>query len=385
MSVNKLNIRLILSFIVYILINSLFIYKYGLRQDYIPVSLLLILFPVFIFILFFLIQKITLKVYYLKLIYFSIVVIFFFMTIGVNIYVDGYSLNVDRWSAMEISIRAILNGVYPYSIMDHLNQLSSNLPSLIFIGIPFYLLGDVGYLQSFSFLFFSYVLCKTINDFKAKIIGILLLIFSSFYLWELYAKSDLMSNFILVLGFCVLWYKKYPKNEFGNPVLLGVSASLLFLTRIPAMIPLSIFFFKGFVKTSSVKKSYFIISAFVSTAIAIYIVIHDYPSLDVLRNYNPLLLQSNKLPFFYSLITVLLPFYFSFKGKSLIELTGYSTLFIGLPTFIAFVLALNNYGFNDIIVNFSFDLSYFNIMSPFLIYYFVLLIEKQGAIFILNH
>jgi hypothetical protein len=30
--------------------------------------------------------------------------------------VDGNTLNVDRWSAMEIGIKAVFNGQYPYNI-----------------------------------------------------------------------------------------------------------------------------------------------------------------------------------------------------------------------------------------------------------------------------
>ena len=196
----------IIPLILYFGINNLFLYKYGIRQNAINIYALLILFNVLsVFIIFFL-KKIEINESFLKIAFWCIVISFFCFTIVLNIKVGGSNLNVDRWSAMSVSIKALLENNYPYTELDHLNQGSSNLPSLFIIGLPFYLLGNIGFIQSFSFLFYTFLIYKTIKSPKARLAGILLLITSIFYLWEIYVKSDLMSNFIFILGFILLTF-----------------------------------------------------------------------------------------------------------------------------------------------------------------------------------
>ncbi|PQB07979.1 hypothetical protein BST83_13090 [Polaribacter filamentus] len=47
---------------------------------------------------------------------------------------------------------------YPYAVLDNLGNTTSNFPGLFYLGTPFYLRGDVGFLQPFDFLFFYYLL-----------------------------------------------------------------------------------------------------------------------------------------------------------------------------------------------------------------------------------
>ncbi|WP_090118670.1 hypothetical protein [Lutibacter oricola] len=312
------------------------------------------------------------------MLFFIIVFTFFIFTIVLNNFVDGNTLIVDRWSAIDVSVHAVLNGEYPYSIPNHLGQYSSNLPSLVIIGLPFYLFGDVGFLQSFTFLFFAYILHKSFTNYKVKLLGILLLISSIFYLWEVYTKSELMSNFIFVLGFIVLWSKKYSKSLFKKSFLLGVITSFIALTRIPVLIPLVIFLFKDFLNTSIKKKIYFIISSMVVTLFLGFVVLKDCPNIEVLKNYNPLTLQGNKTPLLISLISLLLPFFISFKVKNeAINTVLYSIPIILIPILGHFLSSWFNYGFEKTIFNSFADISYFNMVSPLLIYYIIYSFNKE--------
>lgn len=370
-------IKGLLIIILYLCINSLFIYKYGSRVEFTNVLVLFVAFIILIGSLFTIYKKIIFSEHVFKLLFYSTIVLFFVFTVILNYLVDGNSLSVDRWSAIAVSSEGVLNGEYPFSIPNHLNQYSSNLPSLIFIGLPFYLLGDVGYLQSFAFLFFAYVIHKTIKTYRLKLFGITLLICSVPYLWEVYTKSDLMSNFIFILGFIVLWNKKYSKALFEKPVLLGGITSFIALTRIPTIIPLGVYLFKSFIKTSGKKRLLFLASAVSVIVILTFIVLKDCPSIEVLKNYNPLILQGNKSPFLVNLISVLLPFYFSFKVKNISETINYSILFISFPVLVHFLSQCFKYGFESTIFNSNADLSYFNMVTPFLIYSIILLLEKK--------
>ena len=362
--------------LIYLGINNLFIFKYGIRQNYIDVLYLLLVFPLVIFLIFYSVNRYNFNPKNSKIIYFFIVLLFFSFSIVLNILIDGNNLNVDRWSAMDVSISAILDGKYPYMQLDHLNGRSSNLPGLILIGLPFYLLGNVGYLQSFTFLLFAYTLHKTINNYKAKILGILLLISSLFYLWEVFVKSDLMSNFIIILCFITLWYKKYNNQELKKPFLLGVLTSFVFFTRLVSIIPLIIFLFNAFIKSSVLKKILFMISSILTISILSFIVLKNCPSLNVFKNYNPFSLQNRQLPLIISVIMIIIPFFYSKKSITLASLIKYCLIFISVPIFFSFFLSVFKYGLHDIIYNSVFDLSYFNILTPFLIYYIALRYNK---------
>jgi len=366
---------------IYFGINSLFIYKYGLRQDYIPVFLLLLAFPALILTIYYSIFKSKLKPSQIKIIYIAIASIFFIFTLFLNFIVDGNSLNVDRWSAMEISITSIFKNIYPYSAVDHLGGRSSNLPGLIVIGIPFYLMGNIGLLQSFSFLLFAYTIYKTINNAKAKLFGLLLLVLSVSFWWEIYVKSDLISNFIILVSFVILWYYKYKNETITKPWLIGSLSSLLFFTRLVAIIPLTLLLFKAFLKTNYKKKLIFITSSIIAITLLLLLVLKDCPDYEVFKENNPFSLQNRQLPFVLSLIFIIIPFYYAHKVTSLSNLIKFSVTFLFIPVITSFVLSLINYGLYDIIHNSAFDISYFNIVMPFLIFYIIVKFdEKQFTI-----
>ncbi len=355
--------------IIYLFINFLFIYKYGIRQNYLNEFVLIIAYLFIIIIFFYLLDKIQIRKSTLKIAFFTTAISFFLFTIFINIYTDGNSVNVDRWSAMEASISALFNNQYPYTAIDHLNGRSSNLPGLLIIGLPFYLIGNIGFLQSFSFLLFSFTIYKSIHNFKAKILALFLLVFSISFLWEVYVKSDLMSNFIIILSFISLWYLKYKNANLEKPGLLAGFSSFLLLTRLVSIIPLTLLIFQAFINSSFNKKLKFILISTLILLVLAFIVLYNCPSIEVFKNNNPITLQNRQLPIFISLVVVIIPFFFSKKVISLEILIKYSLVFLFIPVFISFLISNFKYGIFDVINNSVFDISYFNIIMPFLIYY----------------
>jgi hypothetical protein len=146
----------------YICINLLFIYKYGIRQNYIPIQIIIIL---YLFISGLILLKnpfdfeITKKIQS-KYAYITSSFLIFIIIIAITFFTDGNALKVDRWSAMDVAISALLDGEYPYTAVDHLHGRTSNFPGLLILGIPFYLLGNVGYFQGAAFLLLSYTIYK---------------------------------------------------------------------------------------------------------------------------------------------------------------------------------------------------------------------------------
>jgi hypothetical protein len=356
--------------LLYICINLLFIYKYGIRQNYIPIQIIIIL---YLFISGFILLKnpfdfeITKKVQS-KYAYIASSFLIFIIIIAITFFTDGNALKVDRWSAMDVAISALLNGEYPYTAVDHLHGRTSNFPGLLILGIPFYLLGNVGYFQGAAFLLLSYTIYKCL-PIKNAFQYMLLLIVSPAYWWEIFSISDLFSNIILVFCFIILLKQKLKDNLFKYPIFLGFSTSFLVLTRGIVAIPLILIVFKDFWQISLIKQLKYVISFVISFALLIAMVIINCPDLHTLKYYNPLVLQTSYLPDYLTIIALILPFYFSFKIKSFEnDFFTICTLLILFPTLLAFILKLNKTGIEKILIGSTFDLSYLSIVIPFILY-----------------
>lgn len=354
----------------YICINLLFIYKYGIRQNYIPIQIIIIL---YLFISGLILLKnpfdfeITKKIQS-KYAYITSSFLIFIIIIAITFFTDGNALKVDRWSAMDVAISALLDGEYPYTAVDHLHGRTSNFPGLLILGIPFYLLGNVGYFQGAAFLLLSYTIYKFL-PIKNAFQYMLLLIVSPAYWWEIFSISDLFSNIILVFCFIILLKQKLKDNLFKYPILLGFSTSFLVLTRGIVAIPLILIVFKDFWQISLIKQLKYVISFVISFALLIAMVIINCPDLHTLKYYNPLVLQTSYLPNYLTIIALTLPFYFSFKIKSFEnDFFTICTFLILFPTLLAFILKLNKTGIEKILIGSTFDLSYLSIVIPFILY-----------------
>lgn len=362
-----MKIKAIAPYLIYLLINSIFIIKYTSRLNFFNEFLFALIYLVIIILIIYSYGKINICEYYYKYIFFIIGVTFFVFTIYLNININGNNLNVDRWSAMEVGIKALLNGQYPYSAIDHLRGRTSNLPSLIFIGIPFYLMGNIGYLQSFAFLIFSLIMYIAFNNYRDRLFCMLLLTLSPSYLWEVYVKSDLMSNFIFILFFLIVVQNKIIKDKKINPIILPFISTALVLTRLTVIIPISLLLFKKIYKYSLTEKVKFIVISLLTSIVFLYICFNKVNSFEHLKYHNPFELQNRQLPFIISLATILIPIFYSFYVNDIKSLITSSTFFLFLPVLIAFLFNFYYHGIYSSIFKSTFDVSYFNIVSPFLL------------------
>ena len=358
--------RLSFTYLIFIFINTLFVVKYANRIDAFNGYIMALIYTLLLSIISFVYIQLNLKNYYKPLFYITSI-LFFVFTIYLNINVDGDTLMVDRWSAMEVGIKALLNGEYPYSALDHLNGRTSNLPTLLFIGIPFYFLGNIGFLQSFAFLLFIYITFKVFNDYKSRLLCISLLIFSPSYLWEIYVKSDLMSNFIIILSVVVFIQDRISRKIKISPLFESFLLTSLIMTRVTAIIPISILFFKHFYKYSVQKKLIFIAVSLATIIIFSYICFNKVSSLEHFYKHNPFELQNRQLPSVISFVLIILPMIYSFRTKDIKSIIYLIVLFLLLPISIAFFTSIYYSGFTATLLESSFDISYFNMVLPFLL------------------
>lgn len=375
----KFNFSIVFFKLLFVLINLLFIYKYGLRQNYVSVYFALIVYSIIIsFVLWKnIFEHNFLSNYKIKFSYITICLFVLLILFFIPFFINGNTLNVDRWSAMDVAIRALLNGGYPYTAVDHLEGRTSNFPGLLILGIPFYLMGNVGYLQVFAFLLLSYTLYIYLNI-KDASRYILLLLISPAYWWEIFAISDLMSNSIIVLCFIILLKNKLKKNIFEYPIFLGFSTSFLVLTRGIFAIPLTLIVFKDFWCNSLSVKLKYALSFTFTFLFLVAIVIVNCPDLETLKVYNPFVLQTHYLPSYIHILALISPFYFSFKIKTFrTDFFKISSLLILFPTLLAFIYGWNDIGFEEIILKNRFDLSYLSIVIPFIL---ILIVDSKKEI-----
>ncbi|QOW09229.1 hypothetical protein Q73A0000_02080 [Kaistella flava (ex Peng et al. 2021)] len=361
-------------FFIYLFINGLFVAKYGGHFSF----YLLPVYSIAIFVIATFYIKINLKDLVYKYLFWILIGLFFIFSVGLNNYVDGNSLNVDRWDAMEVGIKALFNNHYPYDLKDFMGRESSNLPFLIVLGMPFYLLfGSVGFLQSFSFLLFSYLVFKIFDHYKLRLAALVLLVLSPSYLWEVYTKSDLLSNFILVIGFSYIIWAQFIHHKKIKIEWVSILTALIFLTRLSVVIPLIVILFKAFYKFTVREKLRFISVFILVVSGFIYFFFRNAANWDTILEHNPFTIQGSKQPLFLSLSYIVMAVILAFKVKSYFNIALFSGLVLFIAVFIPYLLYLVEYGYENIMTNSFFDLSFFNMSMPFLIVSLIFILKRN--------
>ncbi len=368
----KTKIRFYLTSALYLAVNGLFVYKYGHRQSFVHPAIPLLLYVVPGGVFFYGIFKgafplklaQTKKSKYLYIIFVSLFVLLFFLIVY---FVKGENIQVDRWSALELTVKGIVNGQYPYTRLDHLGNMSSNLPALGWLAIPFYFLGDVGYLQVFVFLLFAFYLFKSYeNGFVPFIILILYLLSPAFW-WEIVVKSDLVSNMLLFVLMLDVWERKFRgKNSLHRPFLLGAILAFFLLTRGVLVVPMIIFFFKEFWDSEMREKLRFVVSFLLSLLLISLPLLLSVPDWDTLVRYNPFVLQTNKAPLF-AYLFLLAAFAVPYRTARKHYFFYAALLVFAIPFSSLFVLVAEE-GWRRTIFESLFDMSYLSMSLPFALF-----------------
>ena len=341
-------------------------YKYGQRQDLIEPLILLIIYALSVGLLIYFREKLIstfINKSVLKSLYWIIVGICSVIFLFVIINIEGNSLYVDRWSALELSVEGIIHGIYPYSQIDHLGNMTSNFPALGLFALPFYVLGDVGYIQVFTFLLFSFYLYKRCARITTSFYILGLFLLSPALMWEIVVKSDLVSNVMLIILFIEYWTHKYQKNLFQKPILLGSIVAFFLLTRGIIIIPLIIFFIKDFFASELNTKVKFIGSIAIMSLLICLPTFMSVPDWDTFINYNPLVLQTNKTPVL-SYLLLLVPFVIPYIIEKQNNYFFYTAIIIFAIPFIAMLNSIAKVGWHLTLFEHHFDISYLTMSIP---------------------
>ncbi|OCA76646.1 hypothetical protein BBH99_02755 [Chryseobacterium contaminans] len=303
----------VILFILYTAINLSFLIKYGVRQSVIPIYVLVAVFIIVHFLIFKYSSKVFSKLAEKPFMLKVFIVVIALVYIGLaHILKDPYKLNIDRWQTMEYSLRHWLHGKYIYDTKNFVGNYPSYLPGQLLVAVIFFFLGNVGYLQVAAFLLFCYAIIKEFKNGEVKWTGIFLFAISLSYIYEVVCKSDLISSFIIVSVFILYWHRKFERDYFKNPFLLGLLLGFICLTRSVVIIPLILFLMKPFLASKMSDKVKVGTGFIITFSILLATVLLPAKDLDYILKYNPLQLQgqANKyVTLFFLLATVILAFY----------------------------------------------------------------------------
>ncbi len=355
--------------ILYLFVNILFIFKYLTRTE-ISVPLITTLYissiPGFVYLYFKWSPKVSEKLFkYSSFVLLSITLIL--IAVGL-LYIDPYTVRVDRWSAVSFFLEGLFNGEYPYGIHTHVSETNfpSPFPLWHVINIPFYLLGDVG-IGLIFFLIITFVTVKIyFNSYRKAFFFLILLILSPAYWWEVAVRSDSLSNGFLVLTF-ILWYTKkgysVDKNFWLTIILCGIIAS----TRLSAVLPVALFLFAQYIQTNWLKKILFPLSilAFVLVVFMPF-VLWTIDGTYVFFTRNPFMSQTSVGNPVFLIIMIVAGIIFALKWKNTDEYFEYAASFMfifmaGSQLSLIMTRGISGSFFTDS----TYDLSYFTLYLPY--------------------
>ena len=293
--------------------------------------------------------------------------------------IDPFTLNVDRWSAIHNFLSGMFCGHYPYGQQTHLGGYGSPFPVWQILHIPFYALGNVGMSIIIVTILFLWTLNRLYSPKVALVAGILLCISPAFW-YEIAVRSDLITNMMLsalIAEWLVHKNVKLINNVIGLAILVGLTLS----TRLIAVIPLCVLYGYEFLQLSWKKQSLFlliILSTFTLTMLPFAL---WQGSTLLFFEYNPFVLQTRQGSFL-----VLLIFACGAIGVT-IWMHGrmnYRTIITGLLltslVVMSFVGKMWKENLWTELFSPTFDITYLSVALPFYILYLSLSLTKKQSI-----
>lgn len=359
--------QILISTILYLLINVLFVDKYSARitEYHYAVDLGYLVLGVALFFAIRWMMQNRKEGHYKTLLIFGGIIYFILMR-AVQYSIDPMTLQVDRWSAIHNFLYNLFHGIYPYAAQTHLGGYGSPFPVWQIIHIPFYLLGNVG-LSFFVFLWLFLIVVAYYDSPKTAFICLLLIAFSPAAAYEVAVRSDLLTNF---LGICTLckWLQHKQIKLNNHVLLLGIIAGLCASTRLATLIPLGLLYGYSFLQIGWRKQCCFILTT-LATFIVTFLpfLVWDFDQLLFFR-YNPFVLQTRQgSPVILLLFATIAVGWAIYKKDHLQHFSLHAGGLLSLLVVITFTYNMLSSGDYNLFSS-AYDITYFNMAMPFYIY-----------------
>lgn len=349
-------------YVLYFLINALFITKYLMR---ISLSVTLLALSAYL-IIGLLLPRLAARIQHVGSRSLCFAILGFILVLaGMQYLIDPYQIQVDRWSAIHNFINYLMHGRYPYMAPTHLGGYGSPFPVWQFLHIPFYYLNNVG-LSLFAVLAFTLYTVKRLYGNRVTLCFLACLLYSPAFLYEILVRSDLMANFLLVLAVINLLLIRQISLS-TRPVLYSLLLGMLLSTRLAVAIPFFIFLLRPFLSLNLRRKTSFLLGIFLTFSLTFLpFLLWDMKSL-LFFEYNPFVLQTRQgsLSGILLLIPIMIYLAFSWQDsrRRLYVNIGYGLFLLTAVTFIINMATSGNYR----LFSPTYDISYFSMSLPFII------------------
>ena len=351
--------------ILYLLINVLFVDKYGARVTewhyLIDLGYLLLGGGVLAALVS---MRLSDRFYKIGL---GIGVAIYFLVMGAVQYaIDPMTLQVDRWSAIHHFLDYLLQGVYPYSAQTHLGGYGSPFPVWQMVHIPFYFIGNVG-LSVFLFIGVFLLMVARYDSARTAFIAFLLIALSPSVAYEITVRSDLVTNFVGVLILCK-WLQQRQIRIDEHLLLVAVNTGLCGSTRLAAVIPVALLYGYAFLQLPWRKElAFLLVTVTVWAGTFLPFLFWDFDRL-LFFEYNPFVLQSRQgNPVLLLLFAGIAVGWTYYKKDRLHDFYLHAGGLLSLLVILTFGWNMVSSG-NYALFGSAYDITYFDMALPFYVY-----------------
>ena len=354
--------------LLYFIINFLFVDKYASRiceYSYI-LSITYLLSFTFLFWIFY--KKVLPKISCPRTWLIGSFSVFCCILVCFQYAIDPYLIKVDRWSAIHNFLAGLLNGEYPYGQQTHLGGYGSPFPVWQILHLPFYALQNVGLSLFVVSGLFIWSISRIHNE-KVALSAWFMLICSPGYWYEALVRSDLMTN-LMVSCIITEWLIKKEIHLNKHLFLIGIISGLLLSTRLAAIIPLCVVYGYSFLLLPWKEKVLFLAVTLATFSLTFLPFLLWEGSTLLWFEYNPFILQTRQGSILSLLIFAILSTIIVYRQKY--SLSKHLFICGGLLNLLVILAFIHSMWRNNTwleLYSSTFDISYFLMALPFYIWF----------------
>lgn len=213
--------------LIYLLVNGIFTYKYGARAT--PHFLLLTAaYSLFFAILFYALPRIPERLFTGKL-YVAMAVAYCLLFAALLNFVPQSSIRLDRHEMISLFWDNVSNGINPYTPRMADSNIPSGFPLYFAMALPFYLIGEIGYLSLLGFALFAWLLYRRKDiSLRSRTSALILLLASAAFNYEILCRSTIFLNSVLAMAVVAFYERYFSVSRHGfaaTAVLTGLAVS----------------------------------------------------------------------------------------------------------------------------------------------------------------
>ncbi len=288
--------------------------------------------------------------------------------LAIYLRLDPENLQTDRWSALHNFLAALFRGEYPYAARTHLDSPISGFPGLFLLALPFYAVGDVGYLQFAALIALAALLVIRLRDGGRPLYLLALLVAMPVFEYQIFGRSDLLGNMVAVAWLMHLGAK--PGAARGNYLWLwAIAWGLMLSTRAIVLIPM-ILAAGGFLNGRGWKTAAGFFAVAGTVTIATFLPFYLWNPV-LFWEHNPFNVQAGYIsrPVLAAVLAITLWLAYRYRRSSQLfsQLFYHAGLILFGTVFVCWLLKVFQTGWAEMLWNHTFDLTYFFLGVPFLL------------------